>query len=354
MKLLLKIVLLPFSVLYGFITFFRNKLYDWGVFHSESFDIPVISVGNLSAGGTGKSPAIEYLIRLLQNNNLNLATLSRGYGRKTKGFIMADHTATAATIGDEPLQFFQKFNNLTVAVCEDRVKGIKLLLNKQPTPGVILLDDAFQHRSVKPGLNMLLTDFNHLYARDCVLPSGRLREFRAGAKRADIIIVTKSPEDISEAQRNQIVTSLKPTSNQCVLFSFIRYNNLVPFFENTSQPTITSPGEFEVVLFTGIANPAPLIAHLKENSKQLHTLHFSDHHPYSQKDIQHISQKFCNIVSEKKVIVTTEKDFSRLAHKNIVKELSGFPVFYIPVEMDFSETDKKTFDQKIINYVERN
>jgi len=354
MKLLLKILLLPFSVLYGFITFLRNKLYDWGVFHSESFDIPVICVGNLSTGGTGKSPAIEYLIRLLQHNNVHLATLSRGYGRKTKGFIIADHTATAATIGDEPLQFFQKFNNLTVSVCEDRVNGINLLLKKQPSPEVILLDDAFQHRSVKPGFTILLTDFNHLYAHDCVLPSGRLREFRSGAKRADIIIVTKSPENIAEAQRNEIIKSLNPTSNQCVLFSFTRYKDLLPFFENAVQPTITSLNEFEIVLFSGIADPTPLIEHLKVNSKMLHTIRFSDHHPYLKKDIKNISQKFCNIASEKKVIISTEKDFSRLAHKNILKELSSFPVYYIPVEMDFSETDKKTFDQKILNYVEQN
>lgn len=353
MNIFFKILLFPFSVLYGIITFLRNKCYDWGVFHSESFNVPVISVGNLSAGGTGKSPAIEYLIRLLQNNKEHLATLSRGYGRKTKGFIMAGPSATAETIGDEPWQFFQKFKNITVSVCEDRVTGIQLLLKNQPAPEAILLDDAYQHRRVKPGLNILLTDFRHLYTHDCVLPSGRLREFRSGAKRADIIIVTKSPEQLSRAERDKIVISLSPKPGQTVLFSFIRYKEFMPFFENSAPLTASSLKESETLLFSGIADPAPLIEHLKTYSKNLHTMRFGDHHLYSQKDFEAISQKFCNIASEKKVIITTEKDFSRLAHKNILNELSRFPVYYLTVEMDFSEPDKKTFDQKILTYVER-
>ncbi|HNW69318.1 MAG TPA: tetraacyldisaccharide 4'-kinase [Bacteroidales bacterium] len=353
MNLFFKIILSPFSVLYGIITFLRNKCYDWGFFHSESFDVPVISVGNLSAGGTGKSPAIEYLIRLLQPDKEHLATLSRGYGRKTKGFFIADNSATATTIGDEPLQFFQKFKNITVSVCEDRVMGIQLLLKNQPSPEVILLDDAYQHRRVKPGLNILLTDFRHLYAHDCVLPSGRLREFRSGAKRADIIVVTKSPAHLSQSEREKIVDSLSSKPGQTVLFSFIRYKEILPVFENSVPFTNSCLKESEALLFSGIADPTPLIEHLKANSKNLHTIRFGDHHQYSQKDIEVISQKFCNIASEKKVIITTEKDFSRLAHKKFLNELSRFPVYYLTVEMDFSETDKKTFDHKILTYVER-
>ncbi|HNW88317.1 MAG TPA: tetraacyldisaccharide 4'-kinase [Bacteroidales bacterium] len=354
MKLLLKILLLPFSVLYGLITFLRNKFYDWGLFESETFDIPVICVGNINTGGTGKSPAVEYLIRLLQKQNKYISTLSRGYGRETKGFILAGNSATAASIGDEPFQFFRKFQNIRVAVCEDRVEGIHLLLEKQPVPEVILLDDAFQHRSVKPGLNILLTDYNHLYSRDWVLPAGRLREFRCGAKRADIIIVTKSPENISDAEKTKIIHSLKPQPTQCVLFSFIRYQGPQPFYENSFQEKLPSLKDHEIVLFSGIADPEPLIAHLKPVCKKLHTLRFSDHHSYSRKDIITISEKFRNIVSENKIILTTEKDFSRLIHQNICNELSDFPVYYLPVEMDFSETDKKTFELKILNYVEKN
>lgn len=354
MKLLLKIILLPFSVLYGFITFLRNKFYDWGLFKSESFDTPIICVGNINTGGTGKSPAVEYLIRLLQKQNKYISTLSRGYGRETKGFIMAGNSATASAIGDEPLQFFRKFQNISVAVCEDRVKGIHLLLEKQPAPEVILLDDAFQHRRVKPGLNILLTDYNNLYSRDWVLPAGRLREFRCGAKRADIIIVTKTPENISDTEKTKITNSLKPEPTQCVLFSFIRYKEPLPFFENSLQKKLHSLRDYELVLFSGIADPKPLIAHLKPVCKKLHTLRFSDHHSYSSKDIITISEKFRNIVSENKIILTTEKDFSRLIHQDICNELSDFPVYYLPVEMDFYETDKKTFELKIVNYVEKN
>ncbi|HOY31533.1 MAG TPA: tetraacyldisaccharide 4'-kinase [Bacteroidales bacterium] len=354
MKQFFKILLLPFSVLYGLITFVRNKCYDWGVFRSVSFDIPIISVGNLNTGGTGKSPAIEYLIRLLQRQNLRISTLSRGYGRKTKGFIIADNNSNASVIGDEPLQFFQKFNNITVSVCEDRVKGIKTLLEEKPVPEVVLLDDAFQHRRVKPGLSILLTDYNNLYLQDCILPSGRLREFKCGARRADIIIITKSPETISVSEKKDIISAIHPKSHQCVLFSTVQYKEPVPFFEHSPSWDFSSCCEYELLLFTGIANPKPLITYLSGKCKKTHTMHFGDHHTYSQKDIENISQKFRNIASAKKVIVTTEKDFSRLVNKNILNELSGFPLYYIPVEMVFSEPDKRIFEQKIINYVDKN
>jgi len=354
MKQLLKILLLPFSAIYGSISFIRNKFYDWGWLPSLAFDLPLISVGNISAGGTGKSPTVEYLIRLLQKQSISIATLSRGYGRQTRGYILADSSATAATIGDEPFQFFRKFNDVAVAVCEDRVKGISHLLRRVPAPAVIVLDDAFQHRRVKPGLSIVLTRYNNLYSHDMVLPAGRLREFRSGAKRADIIIVTKSPELLPESAKNKIIKELRPLPNQVVLFSHIVYNNFQPFYKDQLQKNLSSTEDFELLLFTGIADAGPLIARLEAVCKKLHIMHFGDHHVYSQKDIRTISGKFRNIATEKKAIVTTEKDFSRLAHQNTGKELLDFPVFYIPVEMGFSENDKKIFENKIVDYVAKN
>jgi len=267
---------------------------------------------------------------------------------------VAGANSTAAVIGDEPLQFFRKFNDVAVAVCEDRIKGISNLRQRLPAPEVILLDDAFQHRRVKPGLNILLTGYNNIYSQDLILPAGRLREFRCGAARADIIIVTKSPEQISETTKNKIIKSLRPLQNQVVLFSHIVYKEALPFFKDQSQKELPSTVDFELVLFTGIADARPLIAQLEASCKRLHVMRFNDHHVYSQKDIITISGKFRNIVTEKKAIVTTEKDFSRLAHQSICNELSAFPVFYIPVEMDFSENDKKIFENKIISYVAKN
>ncbi|OPZ97706.1 MAG: Tetraacyldisaccharide 4'-kinase [Bacteroidetes bacterium ADurb.Bin408] len=354
MKQLLKLLLLPFSAIYGSITFIRNKFYDWGWLPSQAFDLPVISIGNISTGGTGKSPAVEYLIRLLQKQSISIATLSRGYGRQTGGYILADTGATAATIGDEPHQFFRKFNDVAVAVCEDRIKGIAHLLRRVPAPGVILLDDAFQHRRVKPGLSILLTRYNNIYSHDFVLPAGRLREFRCGAARADIIIVTKSPEQLPETAKDKIIKSLRPMPNQVVLFSHIVYNDFQPFFKDQRQKYLSSTEDFELLLFTGIADARPLITRLEALCKKLHIMRFGDHHVYSQKDIRTISGKFRNIVTEKKAIVTTEKDFSRLAHQDICNELSDFPVFYIPVEMGFSENDKKIFENKIVDYVAKN
>lgn len=355
MKLLLKILLIPFSVIYGLITFLRNKFFDWNLFRSISFSVPLICVGNLNAGGTGKSPHIEFLISLLNKNGFkNLCSLSRGYGRKTIGYFIANDTSTAAIIGDEPMQFYNKFPELKVAVCENRVVGIQELLEKFPETDCILLDDAFQHRRLKAGMNILLTDYNNLYTQDCVLPSGRLREFRSGAKRADIIIVTKSPETISENEKNQIINSLKPEPYQNVFFSYIRYKKPVSFFKNSFYKDFSILKNSEILLFTGIANPAPLEEHLKLQCEKLHTLRFGDHHIYTEKDIKNISQKFRNIASEKKVVISTEKDFVRLIHHNNLAELSELPGYYIPVEMDFSETDKQAFEQIILNYVGKN
>ena len=353
MKVLIKIFMFPFSVLYGLITYIRNKLYDFNILRSVSFSVPVICAGNINTGGTGKSPLIELLIRILQKNGYRPATLSRGYGRNTKGFLIADIYSTAHTLGDEPLQFYHKFAGITVSVCENRVEGIHQLLEMQPNPEVILLDDAFQHRRVNPGLNILLTDYSKLYVHDSMLPSGRLREFPSGAERANIIIVTKSPGEISEEEKYAITRRLRIKPHQQVFFSFIHYVQLVPFFKNSA---LHEPDKIEehVLLFTGIANPSPLETYLKQQYQEVSSQTFADHHKYTSADIRLISQKFCNIASSNKMIITTEKDFYRLIHHPDINILKEYPVFYLPVEMAFTKDDYLRFEQIILDYAGKN
>lgn len=354
MNLFFKILLLPFTVLYGITVFLRNKFYDWGLFRSVSYHIPVICVGNISAGGTGKTPAIEYLIRILQKQNYNIATLSRGYGRKTKGYILADSSSTATIIGDEPLQFQRKFQHIRVSVCENRVTGINLLLEQKPSPDVILLDDAIQHRRVKPGLTILLTEYDKLYSSDWLLPSGRLREFRTGACRANIIIVTKSPEHLMEKEKQDIVRKLKPKKDQTVLFSFIRYQEPVAFFDAGKRKLTSLSADTEILLFSGIANPKPLELYLKTKHHKVDSLSYGDHHVYTENDLKKISQKFRNIASENKAIFTTEKDFMRLVHHEFITEWSDVPVYYLPLEMAFNNIENLVFEQIILSYAEKN
>ncbi|MEI6122228.1 MAG: tetraacyldisaccharide 4'-kinase [Bacteroidota bacterium] len=351
MRFLLKILIYPFSILFGFFTLFRNKIYDWKIFKSSTFDIPIICVGNISMGGTGKSPLIEYLLRLLLKNEIKVATLSRGYGRRTKGFLIATNKSTSRIIGDEPKQFFNKFQNICVAVCENRRLGIQNLLGSCTNVEVILLDDAFQHRRVIAGISILLSEYENLYTDDCMLPSGRLREFRNGATRAEIIIITKSPYNITESDKQSITKKLKPKPNQTVFFSHLKYNNPISF-SNKNDFDFINP--VDILLFTGIANPKPLESFLAKEYK-IHTIiHFRDHHNYSTSDILQITEKFNNIVSENKIILTTEKDFVRLVDIEKFKKLNSLPIFYIPIEMDFGIEDKKIFDQIILNYARKN
>jgi len=353
MQVLLKILLSPFSVLYGLITYVRNKLFDFHILKSDSFNVPVICVGNINTGGTGKSPLIELLIRILQSKNIRPATLSRGYGRITKGFLLANEQSTALSLGDEPLQFYQKYPGIRVSVCENRAEGIQKLLQLQPPPETILLDDAFQHRRVKPGLSILLTDYSKLYVHDSMLPSGRLREFPSGANRADIIIITKSPEDLSEEEKYAITRRLKVKPHQHIFFSFIRYGKLVPFFKilQTNEPATIAE---DILLFSGIANPRPLEIHLKQVCQNITCQTFSDHHSYTTSDLKLILQKFRNIVSENKMIITTGKDFNRLMHHPEIDILKGSPVFYLPMEMAFQKDESGRFEQIILNYARKN
>jgi tetraacyldisaccharide 4'-kinase len=338
-------------LVYAFVTTIRNKLFDWKVLGSKSFGIPVISVGNLSAGGTGKTPHVEYLINLLKDE-FKIATLSRGYKRKTKGFVVASESSSASEIGDEPFQIHKKFPGITVSVDENRVNGINELLKRDKKPDIILLDDAFQHRYVKPGLSILLTDFHHLYTNDYPIPSGRLRECRSGAKRADIIIVTKTSRVLSPFDRKAITGEIKPANNQKLFFSYIEHGK----FTSLKGEELKAKKVFfnSILLVAGIANPYPLESYLKKFCDELEVMKFPDHHNYTEKDVFKIIETFEKNVRRKKAIVTTEKDAMRLIQPDIINHLISLPVFYIPIRTELHKQDKKEFDNYILDYVRKN
>lgn len=324
-------LLLPFSLVYALILNLRNYAYHKGWFRSVAFNLPVICVGNLSLGGTGKSPAIEYLVRLLQNN-YQLSTLSRGYGRKTKGFKLVQTQHTSEEVGDEPLQFKRKFPTIEVAVDEQRVNGIKQLLQLKK-PDVVLLDDAFQHRKLSAGFYILLTVYGDLYADDWVLPAGNLREPASGAKRADVIIITKCPPDLSEKEQQVLLKKLNLKPHQEAFFGYISYATSV--FSSNKQIDLNKLKDY--TLITGIANPKPLLQHLNKIHPPTKHRAFADHHQFTPKEIAELKKEKC--------LLTTEKDFVRL--KN---EIPSEKLFYLPIEMKLLNNAKR-FENKILNYV---
>ena len=330
---LLRKLLFPFAILYGFITSLRNYLYDKGMLKSYSFDIPVIAVGNLSVGGTGKTPQIEYLIRLL-SPNYKVATLSRGYKRKSEGFILADAASTTEILGDEPFQYFKKFPDIQVAVDADRKNGIEQLLNQKSRPEIILLDDAFQHRKVKAGFYILLTAYEDLFCDDFMLPTGNLRESRNGAKRANLIIVTKCPLDITELEQQNIKNKL--AVDLPIYFSSIDYDDKV--YNDTESLAVSDLKLTPKILLAGIAKPKPFFDYLQTDKDEVMT--FSDHHHFSESDILNIKSQAID-----KIIVTTEKDFVRLDAKILRKQL-----FYLPIKSKFL-SNHESFDAIIFNYV---
>ena len=330
---LLRKLLFPFAILYGFITSLRNYLYDKGILKSYSFDIPVIAVGNLSVGGTGKTPQIEYLIRLL-SPNYKVATLSRGYKRKSEGFILADAASTTEILGDEPFQYFKKFPDIQVAVDADRKNGIEQLLNQESRPEIILLDDAFQHRKVKAGFYILLTAYEDLFCDDFMLPTGNLRESRNGAKRANLIIVTKCPLDITELEQQNIKNKL--AVDLPIYFSSIDYDDKV--YNDTESLAVSDLKLTPKMLLAGIAKPKPFFDYLQTDKDEVMT--FSDHHHFTEIDILNIKSQAID-----KIIVTTEKDFVRLEAKILRKQL-----FYLPIKSKFL-SNQESFDAIILNYV---
>lgn len=344
MSAILKILLLPITLIYSIAIMFRNLLYDFGIFSSKAFDFPVISIGNLSVGGTGKTPHTEYIISELKGK-FKMAVLSRGYKRKTSGFKIIDDSDNAETAGDEPFQIFQKFKNIIVAVDEKRKRGIEKLRELPNPPNLVLLDDAFQHRSVKAGLNILLTDYTKPFTEDIPLPSGRLREPRRGAKRADIIVVTKSPDVLSPLEIRRLSSIINPEPYQKVFFSYIAYQDLKPLNlaakENLAESKSIS--KFSILLVSAIANNKPLMLHLKRHTKEIKALPFRDHHFFEEKDYEKIKQEYNDIFSNKKAIIITEKD----AVKIDIEAIGTIPLFMLPIKIKFHQHGDDDFIKEI-------
>ena len=343
----LRWLLFPFSLIYGLVVIMRNWFYDAGIFHSRKFNLPVIAVGNLDVGGAGKSPMTEYLIRLLKNE-YQLATLSRGYGRKTKGFIIASATTTANETGDEPAQFYQKFPDITVAVCEKRVAGIENLL---PHHDVVILDDAYQHRAVTPGLSILLFDYNRLHQPHLLLPAGNLREHFSGRYRADVLVVTKCPRTLSKDEQQDAISKLKPLNYQPVFFTAIQYQALQDLEGNLTGPMPNA--DTTVFLLTGIANPQPLLQYIKQYTSNVIHHNYADHHQFSLKNIAKLATDFNNCKALNKVIITTEKDAQRLQTPVLLPQIKAFPVWVLPIGIGFVSNDGQQFNQLIQHYVKQ-
>ncbi|MEI6059620.1 MAG: tetraacyldisaccharide 4'-kinase [Bacteroidota bacterium] len=347
-----RLLLFPLALLYGLIVRGRNFLFDLKILPSEKFNTPVISVGNLIAGGSGKTPTVEYIVRLL-SDSANLAILSRGYKRSTKGYHLATGSETVESIGDEPLQYHQKFGQLNVAVCESRREGIRRLVQEIPSLDTIILDDAFQHRYVKPGLSILVTDYFKLYTRDWLLPYGRLREPVSGRKRADIILVTKAPRIFSPIVRKQILEEIAPYPGQLVCFSFIKYLPFEPVFANKCASSAKPENMYSIVLVTGIGNPGPLQEYLRRQCTDLELMEFGDHHIFTLKDLSLIKDKYINLPTKRKIIVTTEKDAKRMQNPDAEAILGDLPLFYTPICFEFFPADKALFDQAVISAAKR-
>ncbi len=351
------IALYPFSLLYGLATGIRNWLFENEILTSTHFDIPIISIGNLAVGGTGKTPHTEFILTIVQNE-WKTAVLSRGYKRKTKGFQLANEKSSSLSIGDEPFQIYQKFPKATVSVDEKRVRGVQKLQTLFPDLQLVLLDDAFQHRHIHAGLSVLLTDYSNLYTRDLLLPAGRLREWHQGSKRANVIIVTKCPPDISPIEMRLIETELKPENNQLLFFSSFVYNELKPVFPDLISETTTlkelREQETGVLLVAGIVSPEPIVEYLKQFSDNIETLFFSDHHDFQPKDISMIISRLESVPSQKKILLVTEKDAARLQSNPDFPEKLKQNTYALPIRVEILQNQESLFIQKIKNYVVEN
>ncbi len=323
----------------------RNWLFDKRLLKSSAFNFPIICVGNIAVGGTGKTPMVEYLIRLLQHD-FNTATLSRGYKRKTRGFAIADHTTTALEIGDEPMQFHTKFPRVTVAVGEERLVAIPNILHDRPHTNVIILDDAFQHRPVKAGLNIVLTAYNNLFTRDLMMPSGDLRDVKASMKRADCIIVTKCKMDLTQEEKNAMIKEIRPLSRQTVFFTGTRYGSAYHLF-NKQQSAIDR--DAVILLICGIADPAPLKDFLALHFNSYDMLRYPDHYIFNSDDLADIKQHFEKMPSSNKIMLTTEKDATRLL--KFEDDLKDFPIYVLPIEHSFLFDEAGIFNKSVTGFI---
>ena len=337
----LRKILFPFAIIYGLIISIRNLAFDLGILRSKAFDVPIIAVGNLSVGGTGKSPMIEYLIELMSGLH-KTAVLSRGYGRNTKGFLLADQSSTAKDIGDEPFQFYRKYKDIEVAVDEKRVRGMENLLSSKPELDLVLLDDAFQHRYVKASCYILLTSFDKLYTNDLLLPAGDLREPRVGAKRAQIIVVSKCPDNLNASTKAKIEKRINPKPNQKLFFSSIKYD--VKVIGRKGKMALEQLKNASVLLVTGIADPGPMVEFLKSKRINCEHIKFVDHQFIGKAELEDIKKKLSELPEEGKIIITTEKDYVR----SFIDV--ALPIYYLPIKTEIIE-DSERFNALIQDYV---
>lgn len=340
-----RIFLLPFALLYWLVIGIRNWMFDKKILPSSSFGLPLICVGNLSVGGTGKSPMVEYLVLSLKDR-YKLGTLSRGYKRKTTGYALADEKTTALEIGDEPMQFHLKFPDLPVAVGEERIVAIPQLLHDRPETQVIILDDAFQHRTVRAGLNILLTDYNNLFTRDFYLPTGDLRDLKSSYTRAEVIVVTKCRKDLDETEKKKIIREIRPVPGQQVFFTCIDYSrpyHIITREERGLESTV------DILLVTGIANPRPLKKMLEDYSNTYQMLQYADHHIFTIDDLQEIRRTFDKLTATDKVILTTEKDAVRLL--KFSEEIRELPLYVVPVRHRFLFDEGPVFDKRVSDFI---
>jgi tetraacyldisaccharide 4'-kinase len=352
----LRIILAPLSFLYGIITSFRNFLFDIQLLPSTEFSIPVICVGNISVGGTGKTPHVEYILELLKRD-YKIAILSRGYKRISNGFQIATSDSTVFDVGDEPRQLKQKYPLITVAVDGNRKRGISKLLEIEKDLDLIVLDDGFQHRWIKPGFSIVLVDYNHMITEDYFLPGGRLRESCSGTKRAHMIILTKCPDSLKPIERRIAIKDLSPIPGQNVYFTHFTYGNLIPVFPDTAKEITTveinklHPG---FLLVTGIANPRMLKRYLKNISENIQEMKYPDHYAFSQKDVTEICRRFKAMEGDLNFIVTTEKDAMRLQFFPQIEQDVKSRLYYIPVQVKFLDDEEAQFNKHIQAYVGNN
>jgi tetraacyldisaccharide 4'-kinase len=340
-------MLFPFSVIYWVVIWVRNFLFDKNILKSSEFNFPIICIGNLAVGGTGKTPMTEFIVNSL-HHRYRIAILSRGYGRKTKGFAVANLQTTAVEIGDEPMQFHLKFPEVMVAVGEERLVAIPQMLYQDPELDTILLDDAFQHRFVRCGLNILLTDYSNLYTRDLMLPAGDLRDIRSSAERADIIIVTKCSPELNYAEKIKIVDEINPLVKQSVYFTTIQYGSPYHLFNHTAYDLKFDDA---VLLICGIANPEPLKIYLNNTLNYYDMMAFRDHHIFNSVDLTEIKKQYNKIRAEKKIILTTEKDAVRL-HK-FKQGLEEYPIYVLPIQHRFLFDDQEMFIGQLDDFISR-
>lgn len=349
--------LLPLSWLYGLIVFVRNKFFDWKILKQKEYDVPIICVGNITVGGTGKTPHVEYLVQLLLGEGFRVAVLSRGYKRKSSGYVLATTSSSAMEIGDESFQIKNKYPNVVVAVDSKRTRGIEnlLALPIKERPEIILLDDAFQHRYVKPSFTILLTDFNRIMTQDCLLPAGRLREPISYAEQANIILVTKCPKGLNPLDQRLISKDLHVFPYQFLSYTTFSYGKVTPVFNDELPFALNKISEKSTLLVSGIANPKLFYSKIKRYAQTIEMMEYSDHYQFTKKDIGDIMKRFDGLLGQNKIIIVTEKDAARFRSMNDLPEKFKDFLYFLPIKVSFiNQEDKEVFNHKIIDHVRKN